>query len=72
MSGRPVIVVWSKDDVETVHVKGRKCSRVSHGGRCLKASVDEEKTVNPVSLGDVVTPAKNWNLYDRRSASFLL
>ena len=56
--------VWSKDDVETVHVKGRKCSRVTHEGRCLKTSVDEEKRVKPVSLGDVVTPAKNWNLHN--------
>jgi hypothetical protein len=59
ISGRPLIFVESKDDVETLHLRGHRWPKLSHSGRYLANIVDDENTVNPVSLGDVVTPAKN-------------
>lgn len=56
------MTVPSKDVVATVQVSGDRVSSVSHEGRYLKRSVEEENSVKPVSLGDEVTPAKNWNL----------
>ena len=57
--GSFLILVWSNEDVDTDHVKADMVSTGSQEGRALKMSVEEEKRVNPVSLGDEVTPAKN-------------
>ena len=51
--------VWSNEDVDTDHVILDMLSAVSHFGRYRKNEVDDEKMVNPVSLGDAVAPAKN-------------
>lgn len=56
--------VWSNEDVDTAHVILDMLSAVNHFGRYLKNGVDDEKMVNPVSFGDAVAPAKNWNLYE--------
>lgn len=58
------MTVELKEDVDTVHVRGRSEDRGRCAGRYLNSSVDDEKSVKPVSLGDSVTAVKNWNLVD--------
>lgn len=60
-SGRPLRTVLSNADVATVQVSFEMFF-FSHVGRYLKNNVDEEKMVNPVSLGDAVAPWNSWNL----------
>jgi hypothetical protein len=50
--------VLSNADVETLQVS-LEMSLLSHDGRYLKNRVDEEKRVNPVSLGEEVAPWKS-------------
>lgn len=60
--GKPRIVVWSKDEVATDQVRGERSWTLSQLGKCWNKRVEEENMVKPVSLGEPVTPAKNWNL----------
>lgn len=55
---RPLRTVLSNADVETLQVS-LEMSLLSHDGRYLKNRVDEEKRVNPVSLGEEVAPWKS-------------
>jgi hypothetical protein len=55
-------MVLSNADVDTLQVS-LEMSFFSHDGRYLKNRVDEEKRVNPVSLGEEVAPWKSWNLF---------
>lgn len=61
-SCRPPIAVLSNELVDTFQVNFFRVSKGSHEGRYFKIRVEEENSVNPVSLGDGVTPVKNWKL----------
>ena len=61
--GRPPSTVLSKAEVDTLHVSLERSCFLSHDGRYLKKSVEDEKIVKPVSLGDEVAPWKSWNLH---------
>lgn len=58
-TGRPRSTVALKDEVETDHVRRRRASTGRSRGRYLNIRVEVEKSVNPVSLGEVVTDVKN-------------
>lgn len=56
------MAVLSNELVDTFQVNFFRVSKGSHEGRYFKMRVEEENRVNPVSLGDGVTPVKNWKL----------
>ena len=65
ISGMEVMVGESNEAVVTDHVREvSDSSVVLECGRLRRSSRDGVKRVKPVSLGEGVTDAKNWNLSD--------
>ena len=62
MSGRFARLAPLKEVVSTDHVREDSLDSGREGGRWRRTDWEEEKTVKPVSLGEAVTPRKNWNL----------